>query len=95
VLDWAQLMQRVGSYDRALLPWELAEGNVRDLDALVNKVRRVLIIIGPEGGLSHREAELAREHGAALISLGRRILRTETAGLVAIAFARYAAEGVL
>ncbi len=44
----------------------------------------LLLIIGPEGGISESELELAREAGAVPVSLGRRILRAETAGLVAI-----------
>ena len=41
------------------------------------------VLIGPEGGIATEEAELARAHGAVAASLGPRILRTETAGLVA------------
>ena len=41
------------------------------------------MIIGPEGGLSNEEVEAAKKYGGIAVSLGRRILRTETAGLVA------------
>lgn len=51
-----------------------ADGGISDL----------LLIIGPEGGISERELEEARKAGAVPVSLGRRILRAETAGLVAI-----------
>lgn len=44
----------------------------------------LLLIIGPEGGISEHELELARQSGARPVSLGRRILRAETAGLVAM-----------
>ena len=44
----------------------------------------LLLMIGPEGGISEQELGIAREHGAVPVSLGRRILRAETAGLVAI-----------
>ena len=44
----------------------------------------LLLIIGPEGGISEGELEQARQAGAVPVSLGRRILRAETAGLVAI-----------
>ena len=44
----------------------------------------LLLIIGPEGGISEMELEKARAAGAVPVSLGRRILRAETAGLVAI-----------
>lgn len=44
----------------------------------------LLLIIGPEGGISESELTKAREAGAVPVSLGRRILRAETAGLVAM-----------
>lgn len=45
----------------------------------------VTLIVGPEGGLSDREEELARARGALALSMGPRILRTETAALAAVA----------
>lgn len=48
-------------------------------------LKELLLIIGPEGGISEGELEQAREAGAVAVSLGRRILRAETAGLVAMA----------
>lgn len=45
----------------------------------------VTLVIGPEGGLSEGEEELALHHGAIALSMGPRVLRTETAGLAALA----------
>ena len=50
----------------------------------------MLIAIGPEGGLSHAEIEKAQAAGAVAVSLGSRILRTETAGIVACSAVLYA-----
>jgi 16S rRNA (uracil1498-N3)-methyltransferase len=47
------------------------------------EAKTIGVIIGPEGGLSNEEVEVARKYGGIAVSLGRRILRTETAGLVA------------
>lgn len=47
--------------------------------------KRILLIIGPEGGFTEKEIKLAEEKGAISISLGKRILRTETAGIVGAA----------
>ncbi|MCC7164593.1 MAG: 16S rRNA (uracil(1498)-N(3))-methyltransferase [Anaerolineae bacterium] len=74
-----------------LLPWEAETAN--DLATALRDppLPTVHLFIGPEGGLSEREVELARAHHAEIISLGPRILRAETAGLVAagaIFFAR-------
>lgn len=49
----------------------------------------ILIIIGPEGGISETELNAARNGGAVPVSLGRRILRAETAGLTALSAILY------
>ncbi|UCG82065.1 MAG: 16S rRNA (uracil(1498)-N(3))-methyltransferase [Dehalococcoidia bacterium] len=77
----------------AILPWEgesaQSIGSVlKDLPK-TKGVHGISIFIGPEGGFSARELELARDCGITPISLGRRILRAETAGLVSIAVALY------
>ena len=57
------------------------EYKLRDLLADVPQPRTIAFFIGPEGGISEPELELLRRHGLPAVSLGRRILRTETAGL--------------
>jgi len=52
--------------------------------------QQVDLFIGPEGGFESGEVELARQQGAQPVSLGPRILRTETAGIVALAAILYA-----
>jgi 16S rRNA (uracil1498-N3)-methyltransferase len=52
-------------------------------------LRRVLVVVGPEGGFAEREAAAAEEAGMRAITLGRRILRTETAALVALSCILY------
>jgi 16S rRNA (uracil1498-N3)-methyltransferase len=51
--------------------------------------RRLLIFIGPEGGWTDEEIAAARRAGALLLSLGPRILRTETAGLVVLSMVQF------
>jgi len=46
---------------------------------------RITLLIGPEGGLTANENRLAQQHGFMAVALGPRILRTETAGITAIA----------
>lgn len=92
-IEWLALCDRLRSFDLALVPWEVAERTpLRDvLPGLLGAARRVCVIIGPEGGLAHDEVERAVAAGAVPVSLGERILRTETAGLVALTAIRYAA----
>lgn len=45
-------------------------------------LKEIVICVGPEGGFTHREIEIAKSNGAHLVSLGNRILRAETVGMV-------------
>lgn len=91
-LDFAALLRSFAEVDVALVPWELAEpAPLREtLPAALGSATRVLVAIGPEGGFSGEEAAAATAAGARIISIGRRILRTETAGLVACTALLYA-----
>jgi 16S rRNA (uracil1498-N3)-methyltransferase len=90
-LSFAQLLERFTEYDAILFPWEIAEQHpLRErLPEIIRSARRILVVIGPEGGFSHAEAESAQAAGAHLISLGPRILRTETAALAVVAILDY------
>ncbi len=74
-----------------LMPWEEAAG--QSLGAALRHEREarpiqgVWLFIGPEGGFSAAEVALAERHGARVVTLGRRILRAETAALVAATLA--------
>lgn len=82
-----ELIARFPAYDAALFAWELADAvPLREtLSRTLRDARRVLIVVGPEGGFTHEEAEAARGHGAEMLWLGRRILRTDTAALAILA----------
>lgn len=88
---FADVVARFPDYDTVLFPWELAEsGPLRErLPGLVEHSGSVLMLIGPEGGFSSDEAAAAQAAGAKLISLGSRILRTETAALVLASILNY------
>lgn len=64
----------------------------RTLEAYPTPPARLLLLVGPEGGWSPHEVAQARAAGALLIGLGPRILRTETAALVAISQILYSLE---
>jgi 16S rRNA (uracil1498-N3)-methyltransferase len=95
-LDFEGLVAGFGAYDLVLVPWELAPAvALRErLPPLLAGARDVLVAIGPEGGFAQSEAEEASLHGAHLISLGSRIFRTETAGLVACAALLFASGDI-
>jgi len=62
------------------------------LQAFYTESGKVALLIGPEGGFTDDELQLARAKGATPISLGPRILRTETAAVVASALILYELE---
>jgi 16S rRNA (uracil1498-N3)-methyltransferase len=77
--------------------WEQASGDARALPlrrALSGDEPAVALLVGPEGGFTDAEAQAAREAGFVAVGLGQRILRSETAGIVAVALAQ-AALGAL
>jgi len=81
-------------YDKILIPYELKEG-MKDTKEAIESIKpgdTVGVFIGPEGGFSEEEITLAVEIGAIPISLGKRILRTETAGFTTLALLMYQLE---
>jgi len=85
------LLGRFDAYDVVLFPWELAPAEPLrvTLPPLVESAGRILIVVGPEGGFSHAEADAAGARGAHLLWLGSRILRTETAAMVLLSVLEY------
>lgn len=82
------------NYDVIFIPYENAEG-MRYTEQVISELREgisVAVFIGPEGGFSPEEITLAMENDAKIISLGRRILRTETAGLTVLSYLMLRAE---
>ena len=53
------------------------------------------IFIGPEGGYEEKEIKKAKEHGGEIVSLGKRILRTETAAIAALSICMFNIEANL
>ena len=77
-----------------LLPYELQEedGSTRELIEGIEEGNAVSVFIGPEGGFDPAEVEMAKAAGILPISLGKRILRTETAALVVLSWLIYRFE---
>lgn len=94
VLTYKQAVDRARGLDLILLPYEDARGMEGTREALraMAPGSAVGIFIGPEGGFDPKEVELAREAGARIVSLGRRVLRTETAAVTAVGMCMLHAE---
>jgi len=92
---FADVAQAAGNFDLALFAYE-GEAKTTLKAALESRNEvpgQVLIVIGPEGGFTDQEAAGARKNGLVSVSLGKRILRTETAALVMLSQIVYALEG--
>ena len=83
-IAWSELFNILPA--PVLVAWE-SERRMRLRDALPSSVRALSLVIGPEGGIADEEIALAREHGAVIVSLGGRNLRSETAAIAAVALA--------
>lgn len=94
VLTWKQALAYAEQMDVKLIPYELAEGMhaTKEIIAGIREGQSVAVFIGPEGGFDEAEVEAAREMGIVPVSLGKRILRTETAGMTVLAFMIYQLE---
>ncbi len=87
ILTYKEFISRAKDLDLLLVPYECAEGMAATKAALseIRSGMNVGIIIGPEGGFEEKEIEEALSVGGKVISLGARILRTETAAITSVA----------
>ncbi|WP_419489533.1 16S rRNA (uracil(1498)-N(3))-methyltransferase [Blautia sp.] len=94
VLTFREALKYAESMDVRLVPYELARGmqETKEILAGIEPGQSVGIFIGPEGGFEEKEIEAAIEGGAKPSTLGRRILRTETAGLAILSVLMFQLE---
>lgn len=94
VLSYREALEMAGGLDLILLPYENAKG-MEETRKILGEVRpglRIGIFIGPEGGFEEEEVQAAVEKGARPITLGHRILRTETAGMALLSVLMFRLE---
>ena len=94
VVSYREALERAEQLDVVLVPYELEEG-MAETKKLLHQIQpgqSVGIFIGPEGGFEREEVEQAIEAGAHPVTLGRRILRTETAGFTMLSILMFELE---
>lgn len=93
-LSWQGALKELSKYDKVIIPYENESGmaGTRQVFSSLCPGSEVAIIIGPEGGFDGSEIEDLVKLGGITVSLGNRILRTETAGLACIAMISYQIE---
>ena len=84
IISIDELSEKLQEYDLSIVAYE--NEKEKTLKSVLKNVDdsniKIAIIIGPEGGLEPQEVESLRENGANVVTLGKRILRTETAPIV-------------
>ncbi|WP_125152564.1 16S rRNA (uracil(1498)-N(3))-methyltransferase [Clostridium rectalis] len=91
-IKFSSLLEKLKKMDLVIVPYENEEGygikNV--IKNIENKsIKNIAVIIGPEGGFEEEEIYLLKNLGAYIVTLGPRILRTETAGFTAVSVLMY------
>lgn len=95
-ISFEDAINNIKDMDLFIVPYENAEGfGVKSLmkkleeKNIVNNIKKIGIMIGPEGGFETKEIEKLKGEGAYIVTLGSRILRTETAGFIATSLIQY------
>lgn len=94
VMSFSEALDYAAEFDCSLIPYELAEG-MAETRAVIDSLRpgmQIGVFIGPEGGFDSEEIAAACEKKIRPVTLGRRILRTETAGLTTLSILMFHLE---
>ena len=94
VMTWKEALAFAKELDVLLVPYELAKGmkETREIISSIKSDQSIGIFIGPEGGFAQEEVQAAIEAGVKPITLGKRILRTETAGMTMLSILMFTLE---
>ncbi len=96
VMTYKEALYYASKLNHVLVPYELAEG-MKETKQIIESIKpgeSIGVFIGPEGGFDIEEIQMAMELGMKPITLGRRILRTETAGLTTLSILMFHLEDV-
>lgn len=94
VKTFGEALKMAQELDINVIPYECARGieGTREIFQSIQRGMSVGVFIGPEGGFEKTEVEEAKTAGVHPVTLGRRILRTETAGLTTLSILMYLLE---
>lgn len=95
VHSFAQAVKMATDMDVRLIPYELADGMAKTREKIdsLKPGQSIAVFIGPEGGFEEAEIQEACKNGIEPVTLGKRILRTETAGMTVLSWIMYQLEG--
>ncbi|MFA5675014.1 MAG: RsmE family RNA methyltransferase [Christensenellales bacterium] len=88
ILNFEQALEKMQRHERLIVCWE-GEKNTSLKTALCGRPKDIAVVIGPEGGFEEYEVESMRKRGGVTVTLGPRILRTQTAGMFVLSAIMY------
>ena len=94
VIPFDEAVRQTSGMDVKFIPYELAEdmSRTRAVMEALKPGQEIAVFIGPEGGFEEAEIAMALANGVEPVTLGRRILRTETAGITVLSWIMYMLE---
>ena len=97
IVNVDKIIQLIKEYDSVIVAYENEKNNTinRELLEIKNSIYdkiKIAVIIGPEGGLEENDVEMLKQNGAKIVTLGNRILRTETVALNVLSIIMYELE---
>ncbi len=94
VMSFQEAADYAAMMDVKIIPYEMAEG-MSETKKIINTLtegQRIAVFIGPEGGFTEQEIRMAAKAHIMPVTMGKRILRTETAGLIMLGWIMYQLE---
>jgi 16S rRNA (uracil1498-N3)-methyltransferase len=87
--DYSEILRRTSPNTLLLILWEREGTRLKEILERSEERKKIFFVIGPEGGFSQKEVEEAKRAGFIPVTLGRRILRAETASLCLLSILQY------
>lgn len=90
VIDFDKAISQIKNYDLAIIPYELEKNNkLKNVLSKNETLKNIAVFIGPEGGFDQSEIKNATNNNVIPVTLGNRILKTETAGISVLSILMY------
>ncbi len=89
ITGWQECLRQMKDFDQVLMPYEKEAPTLKTVLESKPFARRILVLIGPEGGWAAEEINSGEQCGASPVHLATPILRTETAGIVVVAMIQF------